>query len=346
MIAGICLVLAAVIPGMFSVWKTPKPELQNERQEPDLIETPGQPSLDLRPGTVKLNPKDGLEYIWIPPGTFQMGCVPEDHLCRESESPRHKVTISSGFWISRHPITVSSYNRFVVDTGRDMPDTPTSNRQWTKVQHPIVYVNWFDAQAFCEWTGGWLPTEAQWEYAARGGRQDLKYPWGGEITDQNANYKRDRRWQGTSPVARFPPNALGLYDVAGNVWEWCSDWWGEDYSSFLRARDPQGPSGGSVKIARGGSWGSGPAELRVSARARFPPAHGVIDVGFRCALYALRAAPAKNPDKQTARLTLHKVFLEDFSDPNGALSVGFAPRKLERPDGSSIMIEARLHIDT
>ncbi len=116
LIGGSGLVLAAVITGMFSVWKTSKPELPNERQEPDLIQPN---SLNLKSGHLKLNPKDGLEYVWILPDTFQMGCVPDDTQCAEDEKPRHPVEITKGFWMSSTEVTVGAYKRFC---GHEPPD--------------------------------------------------------------------------------------------------------------------------------------------------------------------------------------------------------------------------------
>ena len=121
------------------------------------------------PRTVNMNPKDGLKYVWIPAGTFVMGCSPGDHECFDDEKPSHRVTISKGFWLGQTEVTVGGYKRFVTVTGRQMPSAPLFNSGWENDGMPITDVTWNDAHDFCIWAGGRLPTEAEWEYAARGG---------------------------------------------------------------------------------------------------------------------------------------------------------------------------------
>jgi formylglycine-generating enzyme required for sulfatase activity len=202
----------------------------------------------------------GLPYTWIEPGEFWMGAAPDDTEAEADEKPRHRVRITMGFWLGETPVTVASYKRFAQDKGRKMPPAPDFNSEWNKDDHPVVSVTWDDATAYCEWAGGRLPTEAEWEYAARGGKDGLKYPWGNEITPQNANYSGSKR-KGTSPVHSYPPNAWGLYDMAGNVWEWIADWYGKDYYASLTSHtppeNPRGPQSGTVRVLRGGSFGSG-----------------------------------------------------------------------------------------
>ena len=113
-------------------------------------------------GTIKQNPEDQLDYIWIPPGKFQMGCVPNDTECEADEKPQHPVKITKGFWMSSTPVTVTAYKRFVEPTSHQMPEAPRFNPNWEKDDHPIARVNWHDAEAYCEWAGGRLPTEAEW----------------------------------------------------------------------------------------------------------------------------------------------------------------------------------------
>jgi formylglycine-generating enzyme required for sulfatase activity len=131
--------------------------------------------------------------------------------------------------------------------------------------HPVTWVSWYAAKAYAEWAGKRLPTEAEWEKAARGGLVGMKYPWGDEITEENANYGNNRG--GTTPVGSYPPNGYGLYDMAGNVWEWCADWY--DSSEVFR-------------VLRGGSWNFFPDDLRVSFRNYYYPASSDNYVGFRC----------------------------------------------------------------
>ena len=241
-----------------------------------------------------------------------MGCSGDDDRCEEIERPRHKVRLTKGFWIGRREVSVRSYKRYTKSTKRKMPPKPNETpfaelrkkkKGWSraiaeafdsgpgqKQDRPIVSVTHADAAAYCEFAGGRLPTEAEWEYAARGGQSDWRYPWGDELTHDHANYGnvagRDR-WRYTAPVGSLEPNGYGLYDMAGNVWEWCSDW--EDGNYFLNTpvQDPQGPEQGEAKIIRGGSWGFGPRYLRVSARAMADPTSRGDGVGFRCVMEKL-----------------------------------------------------------
>ena len=129
-----------------------------------------------------------------------------------------------------------------------MPPAPNFNSKWEKGDHPIGSVTGEEAKAYCEWAGGRLPTEAEWEYAARGGKEGLKYPWGDEISHDRGNYERKKG--GTTPVGSYEANGFGLHDVAGNVWEWCADWFEEGYYAGSPQKEPPGPSGGTVRVLR------------------------------------------------------------------------------------------------
>ena len=226
-------------------------------------------------------PQDGLEYVWISPGKFQMGAVPGDDEARDHEKPRHRVEITKGFWMSRTPVTVVAYKRFVEATSHKMPEAPSFNASWGKEDHPIVNVSWHEAAAYCEWADGRLPTDAEWEYAARGGKEDLIYPWGNKISSQNAKYNST---DGTAPVGSYPANGFGLHDMAGNVWEWCLDWFTTGYYASSPSRDPQGPSEkGRLRGLRGGSWFVSPVDQRSSVRYGIRPGVWVHYIGFRCA---------------------------------------------------------------
>jgi len=237
-------------------------------------------------GTVRLNPAEGLEYVWIPAGEFWMGATPGDNDAAEDEKPPHRVRISKGFWLGKTPVTVAAYKRFAAAAKRRMPESPRFNEGWTFDDHPIVNVTWEDAKAYCEWAGGRLPTEAEWEYAARGGKEGLRYPWGNTISPEMANYAET--YQGTTPVTRFPTqNDWGLHDMAGNVWERVADWYGSNYYASLRSnrpvQDPQGPLDGGWRALRGGSWSSGDSYLRGAERNSIEPDYRYNYTGFRVA---------------------------------------------------------------
>jgi formylglycine-generating enzyme required for sulfatase activity len=226
---------------------------------------------------VRVNPKDGLKYVWIPPGTFMMGCSPGDNVCSDKEKPAHQVAITRGFWMGQTPVTVGAYKRFARAAGRSMPEAPRFNMDWANENMPIVNLTWDDAHAYCEWMGGRLPTEAEWEYAARGGSTEARY---GNL-DEIAWYDRNSGNQ-THDVGQKRANGFGLYDVLGNVWEWVNDWYDENYYQRSPSQDPQGPSGGQFRVLRGGSWNiSASGDVRVSYRVWGNPTVRVSG-GFRC----------------------------------------------------------------
>jgi formylglycine-generating enzyme required for sulfatase activity len=202
----------------------------------------------------KVNPKDGLKCVWIPPGTFMMGCSPGDDGCRDDEKPARHVIITKGFWLGQTEVTVGAYKRFAEATGRQMPPEPVLeetplNPGWDNEAMPIVNMTWNDAQAYCVWAGGRLPTEAEWEYAARAqstgvrcgplsesawyadnsGRQRLHSYM---IWKEDPAYYLDRlcgNGNGMQEVGQKRANGFGLYDMLGNVWEWVNDWYDEKY---------------------------------------------------------------------------------------------------------------------
>jgi formylglycine-generating enzyme required for sulfatase activity len=186
------------------------------------------------------------------------------------------VTISKGFWMGQTEVTVGAYKRFVAATGRQMPNAPGFNSGWANDNMPIVYVMWNDARDYCTWAGGRLPTEAEWEYAARGGSTEARY---GNL-DEIAWYVRNSGDQ-THEVAQKRANGFGLFDMLGNVWEWVNDWYGENCYAASPERDPRGPDRGGYRVLRGGSWGDGPGVVRVSGRTGVSPGYAVSG-GFRC----------------------------------------------------------------
>ncbi len=229
-------------------------------------------------GAVRENPQDGLKYVWIPPGTFVMGCSPGDNECYDNEKPLHQVTISKGFWIGQTEVTVGAYKRFAAATGRQMPDAPTFNSGWGNDAMPIVDVSWDDANNYCTWMGGRLPTEAEWEYAARGGSTEARY---GPI-DEIAWYDKNSSGQ-THEVAQKRANGFGLFDVLGNVWEWVNDWYDQNYYQTSPSQEPSGPASGRYRVLRSGSWVNSSGDVRVSRRALlYNPADRGHRDGFRC----------------------------------------------------------------
>ena len=231
-----------------------------------------------------------LGWVCVPAGTFIMGCVEVDTSCLDNEHPRHEVTLLQPFELMAAEVTVGQYARFVTDTGYPLLSEPDS-RQTDR--HPVVLLSWDDAVAFCAWAGVRLPTEAEWEHAARGGRTGQIYGWGNEVSRDRANYGADQccagatggadRWPTTAPVRSFPPNDFGLYDMAGNVWEWVGGWLDEDYYGTSPSIDPPGAAAGYARIARGGSWLNFPAALRTSVRLPFAQTGQTSNIGVRCA---------------------------------------------------------------
>ncbi len=176
--------------------------------------------------------------------------------------------------MGRTEVTVGAYQRFAQATGKSMPPAPSFGQDES---HPVVNVTWHDAAAYCQWAGGKLPTEAEWEYAARAGTTG---PYYGEL-DAIAWYSSNSA-NHTHPVAQKGPNAFRLYDMLGNVWEWVADWDGEKYYAGSQARDPQGPLGGTARVLRGSSWSISPWNLRASLRVGSAPGVRGSNLGFRC----------------------------------------------------------------
>jgi len=232
-----------------------------------------------QPGTVRLNPQDGLNYVWIPAGTYMMGCSPGDSMCGSDEKPSHSVTISKGFWMGQTEVTVGAYKRFAQATGRTMPPGPFWDSGWRQDNLPMVNVTWDDAGSYCVWAGGRLPTEAEWEYAARAGTQTGYYFGNDAALLGNYAWYNANSGLVAHPVGQKKPNAWGLFDMLGNVFERCQDWFGS-YSSQA-VTDPQGPSSGSDRIVRGASFYYSWAVARVSFRGGGTGGRNV-NLGFRC----------------------------------------------------------------
>lgn len=258
---------------------------------PKIITVEAPPSaVDLLTKIPQLNKRDREEYRFIPKGSFRMGCVPTG-ACDTAEKPRHQVNITKDYWMAVTDVTATDYQRFLENNkGRKKPDAPfwVSKKEWWESIHPVVNVSWEDAAAYCQWVGGRLPTEAEWEYAARGGNVDEVFPMNSENSRDKANFygkSGNDIYEYTSPVRKFDPNTWGLFDMAGNVWQWTADWFDSAYYNNSPADDPEGPESGKERVVRGGSFSSDPTKhLRISYREKFLPTKGLDNVGFRCVL--------------------------------------------------------------
>ncbi|MDP6595061.1 MAG: formylglycine-generating enzyme family protein [Candidatus Poribacteria bacterium] len=221
--------------------------------------------------------QDGAGMVRIPAGSFQMGSRDGE----SNETPVHKVQLDA-FYMDVHEVTVGQFREFVNQSGCSYEgDWDDVAKYSAGDDYPMIYVTWSDATAYAKWVGKRLPTEAEWEYAARGGLAGKRYPWGDEMT--KAHYGSWNGGRGTTKaVGSFGVNRYGLYDMAGNVWEWCQDWYSKDYYQNSPTKNPPGPDTGSKRVLRGGSWGSTTSPLRVALRNDSPPNSGGNSAGFRC----------------------------------------------------------------
>jgi formylglycine-generating enzyme required for sulfatase activity len=235
---------------------------------------------------------DGTLMVLIPEGDFFMGNPDEDDV-HYDENPSHKVYLDP-FWIDCYEVTNRHYKMFVDETGHRAPYVDTewaSPYNWKngsypagRADHPVVLVSWEDASAYTAWAGKRLPTEAEWEKAARGGLVKKYYPWGDKIDKTHANYFTSITTKNEmKPVGSLMQNPYGMYDTSGNVWEWCADWYGKTYYRMSPYENPQGPEEGRYRVFRGGSWISNEEFLRCSERARNVPVYRSHVLGFRCA---------------------------------------------------------------
>ncbi|MBI2834738.1 MAG: SUMF1/EgtB/PvdO family nonheme iron enzyme [Acidobacteria bacterium] len=236
------------------------------------------PRLEPPPAPTPPPPLHPARVVWktIPAGSFWMGCVPGDTRCDSAEQPRVRTRIAAPLQMLNREVAVGDFRAFAAAMKRQMPRQPD---WYADEAHPVVNVTWDESQAYCQWAGGRLPTEEEWEYAARGGLDGRLFPWGDEFTGQ-ANGRHDlpaEQWDFTSPVARFPPNAYGLHDMAGNVWEWTA-------SEHRPTHDREPQDGGyDLRTIKGGGWDNSIGRLRVSERAALSRRgrHNLY-VGFRC----------------------------------------------------------------
>jgi formylglycine-generating enzyme required for sulfatase activity len=213
-----------------------------------------------------------LRWVAIPAGTFRMGCSSGDRACRGDEKPSHTVRITRSFRMMATEVTAGQFRVWALSQGHEPPAQPP----WSASDVPVVGVNWNDAQTFCSAVGGRLPTEAEWEFAARGRTEGDRYGPIDAVAWYSANSHR------AHSVATKQPNAYGLFDMLGNVMEWCGDWYGGTTYSQKSETDPTGPPAGEYRVLRGGSWYDNEWGVRVSAREYYSPTVVGTGYGFRC----------------------------------------------------------------
>lgn len=253
----------------------------------------------------------GVSQVYVPAGCFMMGTSEEqaEYARRlnapawarsrlSSEQPQHEVCITQGYWIDEFEVTNAAFQAFIDDDGYSN-EANWSSEGWAWLQrqrleailarceelnepdHPRVCVTWYEAEAYANWRGGRLPTEAEWEYAARG-EESLIYPWGNEWNPTRANVLDS---DGLMPVGSFPDGVswVGAHDMAGNAMEWVADWLAPNYDELVEQRDdPTGPETGRIKIEKGGWWGSNPLVSRAAYRHfEDPPNYQDHHIGFR-----------------------------------------------------------------
>jgi formylglycine-generating enzyme required for sulfatase activity len=265
LLAAGLFILALVV---FALWSQIRVNKLLESQSSALLA--GQGDLQAKLGAAakaRVNPKDGLHYVFIPAGSFKMGCSAGDSDCSPDEKPPHDVKISKGFWLGQTDVTQAAWKRVM----------NTEPSYFKGVQLPVEEVSWDEAARFCETAGGRLPTEAEWEYAARAGSTSARY---GEL-DAIAWY--DKNSGGTThAVGGKQPNQFGLFDMLGNVFQWTQYWYGESYYTPQASIDPQGPPSGQYRVLRGGSWLYYSQYVRASYRSGGVPSGRSGGLGFRC----------------------------------------------------------------
>ncbi len=250
------------------VKETPSPEpVDKEANKPMPAETPDQK---------KDKDTDLSQMALIPAGDFMMGSPSGKG--NSDEHPQHKVWVSA-FYMDKYLVTFDQYDKFCEATGRD----PAQDNGWGRGKNPVINIKWGDADAYCRWAGKRLPTEAEWEKAARGGT-DTSYFFGedpGQLKDYAwyADNSNDR----VQPVGQKKPNPYGLYDIVGNVWEWVNDYYGQSYYDESPAQNPPGPAGGEYRVLRGGSWNINADYLESAHRGMDEPDHQDTSDGCRCA---------------------------------------------------------------
>jgi iron(II)-dependent oxidoreductase len=231
-----------------------------------------------------LTRKPDVVWVEVPAGQFMMGADPEvDSEALPDEMPQHTVTLDA-FRISRYEITNAQYTQCVRAGSCSEPGDLQAYADPGYADHPVVHVSWYDAWTFCQWVGGRLPTEAEWEYVARGPK-GTTYPWGNALPTCDRAQFVD--CEGTTrPVGSFGEAGAswcGVEDMAGNVWEWVADWYDSEYYDQAPSQNPNGPADGDFKIRRGGAFFNSLPYLRMTGRHSYGPGYRAYYIGFRCA---------------------------------------------------------------
>lgn len=228
----------------------------------------------------------GPALLGVAEGWFAMGAAGDEAAGRDDERPAHRVWVDA-FGLAAFQTTNEEYGVFLAATGHDSPPW-WGDADFCDPRQPVVGVSWFDAAAYCAWLSGVtgkqyrLPSEAEWEKAARGGAEGALYPWGNIPPRELPDYAL--RWKtGPEPVGMYAPNTNGFYNLGDNVHEWCLDWYDARYYAVSPERNPRGPERGSRKASRGGSWRHHIKVTRTAARSSIPPEFKYADYGFRVA---------------------------------------------------------------
>jgi len=245
--------------------------------------------------TKEVTGKDGAPMVLIPEGSFPMGVPQGDRDGGRDEYPRHDVFVDA-FYIDKFEVTNGRYFEYVKAAQHRIPQNPKNparnlwqgdNITESLIDRPVINVDWFDAAAYCAWAGKRLPTEAEWEKAAKG-TTDRRFPWGNvEPTDRHVNF--NQRWMGEKtlmPVGSYEAgkSPFGVYDMAGNVWEWVNDWYDSRYYEKSPAKNPAGPETGTKKVIRGAGWLNETPTIRIFTRVDSDPTIRNESTGFRCAM--------------------------------------------------------------
>ena len=326
-------------------------------------ETVQKPTLVPKPST----PSAPVNMVLIREGKFQMGSGESD-----DENPVHNVYVDA-FFMDKYEVTNAQYKEFLQNNPQWQKGRVTSNyhdgdylNTWNgnnyptgKANHPVTHVSWYAAMAYAKWAGKRLPTEAEWEKAARGELVAKKYPWGDSISTMKANYNKDE--EGTTVVGKYPSNRYGLYDMAGNVMEWCLDEYDKDFYTSTSNQNPI--SGGSIsyitrnypnvtthRVLRGGSWSGLPQSVRVADRTKGNPTLSYFGAGFRCVqsiIHTMTKTSTTDTGKKTTtnRTPVRTTTNTPNTDPKARIQSVWADQNLIQDSVNGMLIHVKFNVD-